>query len=166
MLYRNFVFDCHSYFSASSRAWFCFRSYSGQFGYFSAEIRKENTIPFSCFFFWIILIYGCTMLLFEYAPQSYYIRRIADTIPQFQHSTISFRGGSNIYGRFLYWQMAIDSFIRSPFIGEGFYSFSVYSYRLFHDSTCHAHNGYMHTVAELGLVGFFALWKPTGSHLK
>jgi uncharacterized protein YhhL (DUF1145 family) len=88
---------------------------------FTPSQKPEKIIRFLLVvFFWIILVYGCIMLLFEYAPQSYYIRRIADTIPQFQHSTISFGRGSNIYGRFFYWQMAIDSFIQSPFIGQGF----------------------------------------------
>lgn len=105
----------------------------------------------------IILICGLIMFLFEYAPQSYYIYRIADTIPQLQHSTISFNRGSNIYGRFLYWQIAIDSFIHSPFIGAGFYTFSTYGSKFFNILTCHAHNGYMHTLAEFGMVGVCAL---------
>ena len=129
---------------------------------FQQERNKKRVLL--VVFFWAILIYSGIIFLYEYAPNSYYIKRITETIPQFQNKTIKINRGSNIYGRFAYWQFAIDSFKQSPIFGNGFYSFNFTNYRPFGPSILHAHNGYLNTLSELGLVGLFALfWMLRGA---
>lgn len=114
--------------------------------------------------FWAILIYSGILFLNEYAPNSYYIKRITEIIPYFENKTMHINRGSNIYGRFLYWQFAFDSFKKFPVFGNGFYSFYFIPSRSFWAPISHAHNGYLNTLSELGLVGLFAFfWMVRGA---
>lgn len=78
-------------------------------------------------------------------------------------------GDANILDRLLYlWPRAVDLFLRSPLIGTGFGSYDDLPYRFIGIpyvfsynnpveltfSAAHAHNSYLHILAETGLVGF------------
>ncbi len=75
---------------------------------------------------------------------------------------------ANVLDRVLYlWPRAVDLFFQSPLVGTGFGSYNDLPYRLegqahileFNDpvvltfSSAHAHNSYLHILAETGLIG-------------
>ena len=65
-------------------------------------------------------------------------------------------------GRFDYWQSAFQSFIENPLIGSGLGNFKIksisYGADYIHGYTVpyHAHNDFIHTATELGIIGFIA----------
>lgn len=91
------------------------------------------------------------------APDTYSVERIRQVMPLFQGGQVIVSRGSNIYGRLEYWQIAGKLFIQRPFLGNGFYSYQELSRAFRQPSIVHAHNSYLHTLAEQGLMGVLAL---------
>jgi len=103
---------------------------------------------------------GVVMLLYVLlyaAPDTYFIERIRQAVPRFENGELVIHRGSNVYGRLDYWAAALEMFTSSPLVGKGFYSYSELSSLFFPDRIPHAHNSYMQTLAELGLIGAGAL---------
>lgn len=100
-----------------------------------------------------VLFYG----LFLYAPDSYFAERIRQAIPTIENGQLIINRGSNIYGRFEYWSTAIRIFSDAPFVGNGFYSYQALSGSYGTNAVVHAHNSYLQTMAELGVLGVTAL---------
>jgi O-antigen ligase len=101
----------------------------------------------------VVLLY---VLLYA-APDTYFIERIRQAVPRFENGELVIHRGSNVYGRLDYWAAALEMFTSSPLVGKGFYSYSELSSLFFPDRIPHAHNSYMQTLAELGLIGAVAL---------
>jgi tetratricopeptide (TPR) repeat protein len=65
-------------------------------------------------------------------------------------------------GRFDYWESAFESFLENPLIGSGLANFKIksisYGAEYIHGYTVpyHAHNDFIHTATELGIIGFIA----------
>ena len=65
-------------------------------------------------------------------------------------------------GRFDYWESAFESFLENPLVGSGLGNFKIksisYGAEYIHGYTVpyHAHNDFIHTATELGLIGFIA----------
>ena len=63
-------------------------------------------------------------------------------------------------GRFNYWESAIQSFLDNPFLGSGLGNFKITSisygaeYIKGYTVPYHAHNDFIHTATELGIIGF------------
>lgn len=95
--------------------------------------------------------------LFALAPDLYYIERVRQAIPTFENGQLVISGGSNVYGRLDYWATALKIFADSPIVGGGFYSYQTLSGLYMTESIVHAHNSYAQTLAELGIIGAFAL---------
>ena len=91
------------------------------------------------------------------APDTYFIERIRQAVPRFENGELVIERGSNVYGRFDYWGIALKLFASSPIVGRGFYSYGALSGDFYYRSIVHAHNSYLQTLAELGLVGAVAL---------
>lgn len=104
--------------------------------------------------FVVVAVIGSLIYL---APDSYFIVRIRQAIPTFEQGQLVISGGSSIFGRIDYWITGLKIFADAPLLGGGFYSYRALSgfYRL--EPVVHAHNSYVQTLAELGLVGAFAL---------
>ncbi|MEZ4736418.1 MAG: O-antigen ligase family protein [Caldilineaceae bacterium] len=103
-----------------------------------------------------IAILGTTFLIL--APrESYYVQRILQALPQWENGNILISRQSNIFGRLEYGEIAWRIFESSPLLGRGFSSFQELSISYFKVPVVHAHNAYLHTLAELGLVGFIGL---------
>lgn len=129
----------------------------------SSRKARRKTQYYLKILFMVLLIFGVLLSILEYSSKSYYLERIASIIPKYHNNSITFKGGSNIYGRLFYWKNAEEIFIKSPIIGGGFYSYQELTSRLYHVLIPHAHNSYLQTLAELGLVGILAfillLWR-------
>lgn len=106
------------------------------------------------FVFTVLLIVTAIVVL---APQNYFVARIWQTLPSWQDGEFLIRGGSNIYGRLRYAENAIQFFQMFPIFGGGFWSFNSLSTAFSTTSAVHAHNSYLQTAAELGLIGVIAL---------
>lgn len=102
-----------------------------------------------------VIIGGATIMYI--LPESYIIDRIRQAVPRIEGGMLIFDNRSNIYGRFEYWQIAWEIFLRQPLIGGGFYSYAERSVFWTGDPIVHAHNSYIHTLAELGIIGIIGL---------
>lgn len=101
----------------------------------------------------VVLLYA----LLYVAPDTYFIERIRQVVPRFENGELVIERGSNVYGRFDYWGVALKLFASAPLTGRGFYSYRALSGRFLPTPTVHAHNSYLQTLAELGLIGTVAL---------
>ena len=98
------------------------------------------------------------MALVTFAPEQYFVQRLVQTIPRLTGQEIVIDRASNIFGRLEYAQVGVAIFQRYPLLGGGFYSYRTYYLGMTRDTTIsHAHNSYVQTMAELGLVGLLAL---------
>ncbi len=109
-----------------------------------------------------LLILGGALLgaiaLVSFAPEQYFVQRLVQTIPRLSDQGLIIDRASNIYGRLDYTRVGIEVFRRYPLLGGGFYSYRTYYLAMTRDTTIsHAHNSYVQTMAELGLVGVLAL---------
>jgi len=91
------------------------------------------------------------------APQSYYLERITQTIPQLSSEGLVISPASNIYGRVDYALNALRIYRVYPLLGGGFESYETLSGTIGTYSMIHAHNSYVQTLAELGTFGGVAL---------
>ncbi len=108
----------------------------------------------------LVIVCVCLLLLGSviFVPsESYFVERIRQTIPEIRGERVVFNRLSHIHGRFEYASTALELFGRSPVIGNGFWSFGVLSEQYAGEAIVHAHNSYMQTLAELGLVGTMTL---------
>ena len=108
------------------------------------------------------------VLLFLVAPESYFIERIRQVIPQWQDGGLYISRQSNLFGRFWYAEMAWGMFLDSPLIGNGYYSFRelspIWSMSIIGDSRVvpNAHNSFLQVLALLGFLFFsWLLWRIT-----
>ncbi|NJN53427.1 MAG: O-antigen ligase family protein [Anaerolineae bacterium] len=102
----------------------------------------------------IVLLVG----LFSVAPDTYYIERIRQAIPQFESGKLVILRGSNIYGRLDGSRAALEIFSAFPLTGGGFGSYSLLSVSLANvHKLSHAHNSYLQFLAEMGVAGFIAI---------
>ncbi len=104
----------------------------------------------------LIGIFG-TAALFAFGSEYYFTQRIIQTIPQWQNGQLVIHGGSSIYGRLDYAATAIAIFQAHPLLGSGFFSFEPLSPIFGPIAAPHAHNSYLQTISELGIVGVLAL---------
>jgi O-antigen ligase len=110
--------------------------------------------------FLIAMVTGGIILLFLIAPDTYFIERVRQIIPQWQDGRLIISRQSNIFGRFWYAEMSLRMFAENPIIGKGFYSFRelspIFSQIVIGDNRVvnNAHNAFLQVLAELGLVGF------------
>jgi len=82
------------------------------------------------------------------APEgSILARRIQVLMPEWGPQGLSVSGLTNIYGRFEYWGAGLQLLREYPLFGSGFSSFEA------NTGIIHAHNSYVTTIAEFGLVG-------------
>jgi len=95
--------------------------------------------------------------LFYLAPDSYFIERVRQVIPQLRDGQIMISRASNVYGRVRYAGIAWKLFLRRPLVGNGFWSYETLSNLHAPEPIVHAHNSYFQTLAELGAVGAIAL---------
>jgi len=107
--------------------------------------------------FIFIIVIAILFALFEFAPDSYFVTRVRQAIPRFDNGELMINRASNVYGRFTYWAGAFRMFTDSPLVGQGFYSFRELSEVYIGYIVVHAHNSYVQTFAELGVIGVFAL---------
>lgn len=91
------------------------------------------------------------------APQSYYLERISQAIPQWGESGLVIDRASNIYGRVDYAANALRIYRVYPLLGGGFESYESLSGTIGTYTMIHAHNSYLQTLAELGTAGAVAL---------
>ncbi len=107
----------------------------------------------------LLVAFGLVIIgtLFILGSEYYYTQRILQTLPQLQNGQIVIQGGSNIYGRLDYAATALTMFRSHPLLGIGFYSFEPLSTVYGPVSTPHAHNSFLQTISELGLVGLVCL---------
>lgn len=102
----------------------------------------------------IVLLVG----LFSIAPDTYYVERIRQAIPQFEAGKLVILPGSNIYGRLDGARAALLIFRTFPITGGGFGSYALLSVSIADvHKLAHAHNSFLHFLAELGLAGFIAI---------
>jgi O-antigen ligase len=114
----------------------------------------------SIFRFAVVIVVGVVTLyaLLYVAPDTYFIERIRQAVPQFENGKLVISRASNIYGRFAYWANALEMFASAPIIGNGFYSFQAIARdSYFYVPAVHAHNSYVQSLAELGVLGAIAL---------
>lgn len=104
----------------------------------------------------VVVVVALYALLYV-APDTYFIERIRQAVPRFENGELVIERGSNVYGRFDYWGVALKLFASAPLTGRGFYSYQALSGRFLPMPTVHAHNSYLQTLAELGLIGTVAL---------
>ena len=124
----------------------------------------------------ILAALGGILVLFTLFPDSYFIERVREVIPQWQQGEIHISRRSNIFGRLWIAEMAVAMFRDSPILGMGFYSFREASMawsRVIMGETrtiVHAHNSYFQTLSEMGVVGAVALawiaWRVTNLLLR
>lgn len=106
----------------------------------------------------IVIAVAITLfILFSIAPDSYFIERVRHAVPRFENGELVISRAGHLHGRLEFWATALDIFAQSPLFGGGFYSFSTLSGVYGPQSIVHAHNSYLHTLAELGLFGGGAL---------
>jgi O-antigen ligase len=112
-------------------------------------------------FFWNALKYGALVLV-----PLLYILLVQPAVNQ-RTEAVSNLEDPNVLTRFVYYQRALDDFIHSPIVGTGFGRFNdqlkVYSgipyFVLFAtagsvvNDDSHAHNSYLHFLAEGGIIG-------------
>jgi len=101
----------------------------------------------------VVLLY----VLLYVAPDTYFIERIRQVVPWFENGELIIHRGSNVFGRLDYWAAALEMFASSPLVGKGFYSYRELSSLFLPGEIPHAHNSYLQTLAELGLIGAVAL---------
>jgi O-antigen ligase len=109
---------------------------------------------------------GVGVILFAlmyWAPDTYYVERVRQVIPHFENGRLVVSRASNIYGRLDYWVTALRIFLAFPLLGGGFYSYYELSKVYGPPVIVHAHNSYLQTSAELGLVGIGVLFLLIGS---
>jgi hypothetical protein len=105
----------------------------------------------------IVLAILAIYALFRLAPDSYFMERIRQAIPQWQGYSLIIDRASNIYGRIDYAATALAIFQSQPVIGGGFWSYKTLSGILGPESAVHAHNSFFQTMAEMGSVGAIVL---------
>lgn len=105
----------------------------------------------------MIVVAGLLYALLYIAPDTYIFERVRQVIPRFENGELVIERGSNVYGRLDYWDIALKLFVSSPIVGRGFYSYRALSENYYHSPIVHAHNSYLQTLAELGLVGAVVL---------
>ncbi len=96
-------------------------------------------------------------VLFTVAPDSYFIERIREAVPQFRDGELYISRASNIYGRLDYYYTALLIFRAYPLLGGGFRAYEALSGTLGTVQVVHAHNSYLQVLADLGLIGMLAL---------
>ena len=105
----------------------------------------------------ILAVILAIITLFNLLPDSYFVERVRQAIPQLQRGHLIISPASNIYGRVDYARTALLIFWRHPLIGGGFWSYKTLSGLWGPQSIVHAHNSYLQTLAELGSAGALAL---------
>ncbi len=109
--------------------------------------------PGLLFFLGIVLLAA----LFYFGAEYYFTQRIIHAIPQFTGGQVVVSRGSNVYGRLTYMETAVSIFKAHPILGSGFYTYESLSDVFGARKIVHAHNSYLQTLAELGMIGFIIL---------
>lgn len=100
-----------------------------------------------------VLIFAAVGLLAVVGIGAMYGGQVYDTLDRLYSLSTADRGlGSGASGRLEAWKSTWKLFLDHPFIGVGF---RAHEFLLRVDSS--AHNGYLATLAELGLIGFLAI---------
>ena len=97
----------------------------------------------------VVLFYGLLYVI----PDTYFVQRIRQVVPRVETGKVIIDRGSNVYGRFDYWVAALRMFAGSPIFGRGYYSYRALSEQFLTRPIVHAHNAYLQTLAETGLIG-------------
>jgi O-antigen ligase len=98
-------------------------------------------------------------LLLSIAPDTYFFERVRQAIPYLEGGRLAVSRGSNIYGRIDYYKAAWQMFVAHPVLGVGFYGYQAQSTAYLGSHIVHAHNSYLQTMAEMGVIGSVAfLW--------
>lgn len=100
-----------------------------------------------------VLLLACVGLLVVAGTVVLYGGQVYETLDRFYSLSAADRGiGSGATGRVEAWKWTWELFLRNPIIGVGF---RAHEFLLRVDSS--SHNGYLATLAELGLIGFLAI---------
>ncbi|NOU11230.1 MAG: O-antigen ligase family protein [Nitrospira sp.] len=100
----------------------------------------------------VLLLFGLGCL-FIAGTVLMYGGQVYDTLDRLYSLSTADRGiGSGASGRLEAWKSTWELFLRNPFIGVGF---RAHEFLLRVDSS--SHNGYLATLAEVGLIGFLAI---------
>ena len=116
-------------------------------------VRRKTLVDLHGVFFLIIFTFGIAIYLhsptFDYSSDTGVIGEFVDERLETKSHNVAARA-------FFFWPKAIDLFLRSPIFGVGFSGFNDYyshPYTGFSYSSGHAHNTFLHVVAEMGILG-------------
>jgi O-antigen ligase len=103
--------------------------------------------------FFVFFLLTLSIAIFFYNPKFSYVNN--SVLSEYINSSTGTKK-ANLLTRAVYlWPKAIDMFIKSPLFGNGFGSYNDYGNKkqekIF--SPAHAHNSYLHFLAEMGIVG-------------
>lgn len=106
----------------------------------------------------VLMVVSLAVSIFFYDPsQDYKHTYERDIVLQFIDSETSAKEANVLIRATYLWPKALDMFLTSPIVGHGIGSFNDYgrdvsNFQIY--SSSHAHNSFLHFLAEMGLLGF------------
>ena len=103
----------------------------------------------------------CGLLILYYLAthqfETYWLRRIQYSIPLVSSRGIEWRWGNTMTGRFEYWSIAWQMIKQNPILGVGINMYEPLTAHYTNKPLIpHPHNGLIHVITELGIVGTIA----------
>jgi len=105
----------------------------------------------------IIVGYAALMVVRFFGTHQFenvWLDRIQVAIPLLSKQGIEWQVGTTMIGRFELWEAAVEMARDHPVLGVGFNMYGPLSgYRVFSEGLTHPHNGLLHILSEMGLIG-------------